>query len=243
MNPDPKTFYNKRMPGKLGPDYEQARWHGSPLQEAQYAMMTEVMRRVASLARNAKAVLEIGPGQGTWTKFLLDANANARFTLVDISAEMLARAKASLPHGFAISFAESDILAYAPPEPFDFIFSSRAIEYVPDKTAVAQKLASLLAPGGTLILITKLPKRFFDFLSGRKLSSLHGGQIAPHELSALLLGAGFYRVKIRMATATVPGFGSPFLNRLAFKAFSRLPLYWPLSALAESYLLIAKKAL
>ena len=239
---DPKRFYNEEMPQKLGEDYERARWHSNAFQESQYGMMRDVMRRVVlPRVSGAGTVLEVGPGQGTWTRFLFEASPTARYTLVDISAEMLARAQANLPHGFPVSFIESDFLAFNPPERFDALLSSRAIEYMPDKAAVAAKIASLLAPGGRAILITKMPKRFFDSLSGRKLSELHQGQIAPSALARFLTDAGLRVSEVRMATATVPGFKSAFLNRLAFSLLSRLPLT-PLTApFAESYAVVAER--
>ena len=48
-------------------------------------MMRAVMRRlVAPRVRGAHAILEVGPGQGTWTRFLFETNQDARYTLVDI---------------------------------------------------------------------------------------------------------------------------------------------------------------
>lgn len=240
---DPKRFYNEQMPQKLGSDYEHARWHSNPFQKAQYGMMREVMRNLAlPQAEGARSILEVGPGPGTWTRFFLESNPDARYTLVDISAEMLARAQANLPNGFSISFVESDFLAFAPAEPFDIVFSSRAIEYMPDKVAVAKKIASLLAPSGKAILITKMPKKFFDSVLGRKSSDLHQGQITPQELAKLLRAVGLRVAQIRIATATVPGLKSAFLNRLAFRLLSHIPLIAPLTFFAESYVIIAERA-
>jgi len=244
MNLDPKTFYNERMPNKLGKDYEHARWHSNAFQEAQYRMMIDVMRRLAvSVVKDAKTVLEIGPGAATWTKFLLEANMQAHYTLVDISAEMLSRAKAAIPSSARVSFVEADLLTYEPGTRFDVIFSSRAVEYVSNKNSIAAKLTSLLAPDGTLVIITKMPKKFFNTLAGRRLSELHAGQVSPGMFTTLLKKSGLTISMVRMATATVPVFKSPLLNQVAFQLFSRLPLIWPLSVFAESYIVIAKNPL
>ncbi|MBI3573835.1 class I SAM-dependent methyltransferase [Candidatus Kaiserbacteria bacterium] len=242
MNPDPKKFYNERMPHKLGADYEHARWHANAFQEAQYAMMQEVMRSsVIPLAKDARRILEVGPGSGTWTKFLLKANETAEYTLLDISAEMLSRAQASLPHSSPVSYVENDFLAYESAEKFDLIFSSRALEYIPDKPAAVRKIASLLLPNGTAVIITKMPKPFFEKVSGRKTPDLHTGQIAPPGLIRLFQENGLRLRLVRIATATLPGFKSPFLNRITHQLLSGLPLIAPFRIFAESYIIVASK--
>lgn len=243
MKPDPKTFYNERMPQKLGDNYEHARWHSNSFQKAQYAMMQDVMRRVVLCAKNAKRILEVGPGPGTWTEFLLDGNKEAAYTLVDISAEMLQRAQANLPHGFSISYVESDFLQFQSSESFDFIFSSRALEYVSDKPAAVAKIALLLALGGSVAIITKMPKPFLQKVTGTKSSELHSGQIAPAALIRLFQKNGLQVEMLRVATATLPGFKSAFLNTLTYRILSSVPLLSPLSIFAESYVVIAKKPL
>lgn len=239
---DPKKFYNEVMPEKLGTDYEAARWEKDALLSAQHGMAAEAIRRyVLPAAKSAARILEVGPGPGTWTKLLLEANSKARYTLVDISEEMLGQAREALLSRADITFVESDFLAFGSPQPFDFFFSSRAIEYMPDKAAVAAKIASLLARGAQGAVITKTPKRFFNRLRGRNISGLHSGQIAPCELEKLLQAAGLEVVGIYATTATVPTFGSAPLNRILFKLIGRLPLLYPLTLLTESYCIVFKK--
>lgn len=230
---DPKTFYNQAMPQKYGDDYEAARWRANPFLSAQYDMMRSVMAWVAPLARG-KRVLEVGPGPGTWTKFLLRSNPAGRFTLVDISSEMLRQAKESLS-GAPIEFVESGLLEYRG-APAEFFFSSRAIEYIDDKQAMAETIASLLVAGGRGVIITKMPKPLFDRLRGRR-AELHTGQISPGTLASCLRAAGLVVGRVRIATATVALFNSPRLNAAMFALLSRVPLVWPLTFFAESYVL------
>jgi ubiquinone/menaquinone biosynthesis C-methylase UbiE len=240
-HPDPKTFYNEKMPGKLGTDYEEARWHSNDFLEAQYEMMLEAMRdSVLPHMYGKKRILEVGPGQGTWTKLLLKAAPNANFTLVDISAEMLSRAKNNLPSGHTISFLESDFLAFSQGT-YDFFFSSRAIEYMPNKAGAVAKIGNLLEKGGIAVVITKMPKPFLTKLSGREVSSLHSGQIFPQELIRLFQSNGFRLKRLRLATATLPGFNSAILNRVVYKILSKIPLLSPLSLFAESYIVVFEK--
>ena len=238
---DPKSFYDRTMPEKFGGDYESARWAANPLLRAQYQMLADaVHRQVCPLVAPAARVLETGPGPGTWTKLLLEANPSARYTLVDISHEMLSRAQGALADRTNIDFVESDLLAYESSDPYDFFFSSRAIEYMPDKATAARKIASLLAPGATGAVITKMPKAFFDRVRGRT-SALHVGQIAPDDLVCLLERAGLIVERVRIATATFPGIGSATLNNFVYRLLKQVPLFFPLSLFAESYLVTFRK--
>ena len=240
--PDPKAFYDTVMPKKLGDDYEAARWKKNAMQAAQYDMTAETVRLyVLPATQSAARILEVGPGPGTWTKLLLGANPEAQYTLVDISKEMLGQAREALADRSDITFVESDFLAFESSQPFDFFFSSRAIEYMHDKAAVASKIASLLARGARGAVVTKTPKPLFNRLRGRGIADLHKGQIAPRELTNLLQAAGLEIVGIYTATATVPIIGSAFLNRILFRMIGRLPLFYPLTLLAESYCVIFKK--
>ncbi len=240
--PDPRSFYDETMPQKQGGDYEHARWRANPLLAAQYEMTADAVDRVvAPLARGAARVLEAGPGPGTWTKRLLAANAAAAYTLVDISREMIAQARRGLSGHANVTLVEGDFAALEPSEPFDFFFSSRAIEYMPDKEAAMRKVSELLRAGGRGALITKMPKPFFDRLRGRGLRSLHSAQIAPRALVRLLERSGLEVGAVRIATATVPLVGSASLNRWAYRILARLPFMFPLTLFAESYLVTFRK--
>jgi SAM-dependent methyltransferase len=235
---DPKTFYNSAMPEKYGPEYEKGRWGATPLLQAQYHMMQEVMTRmVLPVAANCARITEVGPGPGTWSKRLLEAHPTASYTVVDISSEMLSQARQALSAYEQVTFIESDFAAYRPEQQSDFFFSSRAIEYMPDKKQMAESVARVLSPGGCGVIITKTPKPGLDRLKRRKLSALHQGQIPPRELARVLGEAGLIVDGCRIATATVPGMRSVMLNKLAFSALCRIPLFSPLVIFSESYLL------
>lgn len=238
---DPKSFYDETMPGKLGPDYEVARWKTEPLRAAQYDMHASALRSVVSAVRGAERILEVGPGPGTWTRMLLTGNPTANYVLVDISHEMLGQARAALSGQSNVSFVESDFLGYTTNQPFDFFFSSRAIEYMPDKQAVARKIASLLRAGGKGAVVTKMPKPFFDRLLGRGVSALHQGQVGPRTFSRALTEAGLKVEGVRIATATVPGIHSPQANRFVFSLLHSMPLLPFLFPFAESYLVTFQK--
>ena len=242
--PDPKTFYDNVMPKKVRSGYEDARWHANSLLSAQYRMMTDALNRfVVPQVQLVRRVLEVGPGPGTWTKLLLKASSAARYTLVDISQEMLAQARVGLKDYANVQFIERDFLKFESSEPFDFFFSSRAIEYMPDKRATVKKITSLLLPGGRGVIVTKMPKPFFDWMRGRGSRALHGAQIGPATLVGLLRSNGLIIEEIRTTTATVPFIGSASINGLVYRFLRHIPLFFPLTIFAESYLITFRKPL
>jgi len=231
---DPKRFYDSVSPKKFGDDYERARWGSSAIARAQYAMTADAIRRFAlpGLSR-ARSVLELGPGPGTWTKILMEQNPDALYTLVDISKTMLDQARAALPVP-NVSFVLCDWLAFRAEKPFDYFFSSRAIEYVADKAEAARVVVRSLAHGGSGLIVTKMPKPFFDAMRGRG-TALHQGQISPALLVRFLSEAGLRVTGTTIVTATLPLFGSASLNVGMYALLKRLPLVFPFTLLAESY--------
>lgn len=230
------------MPGKQGQDYEHARWHAAPLLEAQFSMMTKTLAKVAvPLVTHASSILEVGPGPGTWTKILLAANPTARYVLLDISREMLDRARHTLAAHQGITYIEEDLANYTTEEKHDFFFSSRALEYMPDKQKAVSVVANALAPGGEGVIITKMPKELFYKLRGRVVPEFHRGQIAPHALAKCLRANGLEVRGVRIATATVPGMRSAWLNQLVHRLLLSIPLVPLVAVFAESYAISFEK--
>ncbi len=235
-----RGFYNRSVPGKYANNYEHERWFKNDIQRAGYSMTLEAIRH--SLAGiDYEDCLELGPGAGTWTEILLGLRPDARYDLVDISSAMLDLARKKLGEKANIRFIEADFLQLAPEMKYDLFFSSRAIEYLPDKAAVSGKIAGLLRPGGAGFIITKEPHYLRQKLLGRSVPELHRGQIAHNQLARMLESCGLEIIRIRPATVSVPAIKSPGLNKLAFRLLSRFPIN-PLSrVLSESYCIMFKK--
>lgn len=99
-------------------------------------------------------VLDLGAGTGLLASFLLSAFPNARLTLVDVSEEMLARAR----HRFAarggqVTFAAMDYSRAQIPGEFDLIVSALSIHHLedPDKVALFGRVRRALAAGGAFV--------------------------------------------------------------------------------------------
>lgn len=234
--------YNKTIREVYKNQYEYERWFKTKALRGQYRMMRELIERIL-LSRSAGCCIEVGPGPGTWTKVLLEKHPNLECHLIDISSEMLDMARKNLAAYGTVRFLEADFSTYDPDEAYDLFFSSRAIEYVPDKERFIQNAYKALSPGGVGAIITKTPKHIRYALTGRPLSRFHSGQIGRRELSDLLENAGFTSVNLYPAIVIVPLFRSAFLNRVAWKIFSPFRLNWLSEFFSEAYCVTFEKPL
>lgn len=237
QNSGVRSFYNEVMPGKFGDDYEYERWFSNPIKRAGYVLTEGAIKRhvLDDETLDPARILELGPGAGTWTKFLVKRFPDAYLDLLDISKEMLARAMRAVGENEHVRTFESDVLEWRPEGTYEFFFSSRVLEYVDDKERFAQKIFSLLVPGGRGFLITKMPHYAREQIAGRKLSELHKGQITPVRLTALLRSAGFIDIDCYPVTTSVPLFHSPRLNMLLGRLIGPFRVGILAGLFAESY--------
>lgn len=101
-------------------------------------------------------VLELACGTGRWTP-LLAARARS-VTAVDVSAEVLAlaRARTPFPH---VRFVQADLFTWRPPRRYDTVFFAFWLSHVPPARLPAfwSTVASALAPGGRAVFIDDGP--------------------------------------------------------------------------------------
>jgi len=106
----------------------------------------DLLALVAPIA--GRRAVDLGCGPGTLTR-VLHEKTMARETLgIDSSPAMLAKAAAQSVAG--VRFERGDIAEFAPPEPFDLVFSNAALHWVPDHAALLARLTRAVAPGGQL---------------------------------------------------------------------------------------------
>jgi tRNA (cmo5U34)-methyltransferase len=100
---------------------------------------------------DVRAVLELGTGTGETALHVLDLHPNVRWTGIDASEPMLARARERLPHADLRLARLEDRL---PDGPFDLIVSVLAVHHLdgPGKRDLFQRLAAALRPGGRFVL-------------------------------------------------------------------------------------------
>jgi len=221
-------------------DYEFRRWFSERGQWENYRMMYETLRYHKGDGRFSQ-YLEVGPGPGTWTRLFL--RSDARFTLVDISREMLSQARRNLGGRANTRYVEGDFLTVKLRDQFDFFFSSRAIEYLADKATFVRRVHELLSPGSRGIVVTKNPElltRRVQTLRG--LPAVHSGRIASRDLVALFTLGGFTNVRAYPCVVNFPpGQKSFWLSRKIWERIYRQEMRSWQSPLVESYIVTFRK--
>ena len=96
---------------------------------------------------NPRTCVDIGCGPGNSTALLVNRFPEAHITGLDLSPAMLAAAKLRLPH---VDFEQIDLSHWRPGRPYDIIFASGSLQWLPDHEALFPRLASLLTVGGCL---------------------------------------------------------------------------------------------
>lgn len=138
-----------------------------------------------SLPQNNQHILEIGCGIGAFSRLLAE-RANL-VTAIDLSPEMIKRAKSLSKSQTNIDFQIADILeSDFPPESFDAIVSIATFHHLP-LNEVLPKLKSALKPGGKLMILDVLRMETIkDFLIGAiavplsfVLKVFHNGFVRP----------------------------------------------------------------
>lgn len=224
-------------------DYTYDRWQRTDESKYQFAQSMRVFQR-AIFALEAKNALEVGCGDGLWTRsFLPHVGA---LTCLDISSEMLRRAEKKLADLEPMPmFLEGDFLRNTfHDQVFDAILSFRSFEYFEDKQKGLQEFARVLAPKGTLILVTKSPQ--YDWKGYFKTKTLHQGVMDIRIVKRSLQEQGLdvmdiYPAIVGKLLATVFG---RFIGHIMQWFFVATRRFFPLSLsryVTESYLIVARK--
>lgn len=92
--------------------------------------------------------VDLGCGTGELTRELHLRTGAAETLGIDSSTAMLAKSEAYA--GGGLRFERGDIGTFAPPEPYDLVFSNAALHWVPDHGALLARLTAAVAPEGQL---------------------------------------------------------------------------------------------
>ncbi|MDE2453116.1 MAG: methyltransferase domain-containing protein [Burkholderiales bacterium] len=139
---------------------------------------------LARISGEPGAIVDLGCGAGNVTRLLAERWPRARLQGVDDSAAMLGQARAALP---GVDWQCRSIANWQPDAAPDLIYSNAALHWLPDHARLLPRLASLLAPGGTLAL--QMPRNF----------------LAPsHTMIADTVRAGPWRTRLEPLLAAPP---------------------------------------
>lgn len=188
-------------------------WDPNGPQKPLHALNPVRLRYVADRVELAGArVLDVGCGGGLLSEVLADEGA--RVTAIDLAPELVKVARLhalerGVPAGGAIDYRLQSVesLAAAQPGEFDAITCMEMLEHVPDPCGIITACASLLRPGGRLLLSTlnRTPAAFALAIVGAeylarllpKGTHRYRDFIRPSELAAWMREAGLELEDVR----------------------------------------------
>ncbi len=113
-----------------------------------------VIERIPCPLQSAPRVMDLGAGTGLLSKFVLDAWPNAAFTLIDISEEMLKKARERFKdRSGKVRFVVSDYARAPLPGKYEVVVSALSIHHLtePQKTELFKKVYRALEFDGVFI--------------------------------------------------------------------------------------------
>ncbi|WP_409199798.1 class I SAM-dependent methyltransferase [Methanobrevibacter sp. DSM 116169] len=130
-------------------EYDKNRKHLIPCFDDFYGIATEII----DFNGDNPKVLDLGAGTGLFSKFILDKFPNANITLVDLSEEMLNKAKIRFNDNKNITYICDDYLNLDFNNDFDIIISSLSIHHLEedDKKKLYMKCFDYLKSNGIFI--------------------------------------------------------------------------------------------
>ena len=187
------------------------------------------------------SILEVGCGPGTWTALL--AEKASHVTAVDLSPGRLEQARRAVPYE-RVEFINADAATFEPDRQYDTAVSVRVLEYIPEWSAVVNKLGRLVKPGGRVVLITKTPlsvwrgtgrERWFVAGPKRMVRRIRGESlpndfwqkhISVRAMCQNLQEAGFVDIRVRPVIFGLPIFMRGTKQYPIVPPFAEQPFLW-----------------
>jgi trans-aconitate 2-methyltransferase len=158
--------------------------------------------------RPGMRIVDLGCGSGKLTA-ALHRRLNARETVgVERSAAMLVEARGHAGDG--LRFQRGDIARFTADAPFDLVFASASLQWVPDHRALLPRLTRLLAAGGQLAVQVPANHDHASHVVAAELAGEEpyarelGGYVrtspvlAPETYAELLYALGYRRQHVRL---------------------------------------------
>lgn len=234
-----ETYYDEYISGNQINDYEYFRWHASKIKEAGYKMTLESIFKFID-DRSYHALLEIGPGSGVWSKILIKRLKPTSFDLLDLSQVMVDQLKNTLKE-HDVNIIKGDVQELSEDNKYDFVFSSRSIEYWDDKRKGMANIFKAMKNGSKGIIITKSPHYFRQRLFRKRINEFHSKQIDYKKMEKLLGEVGFINIKIYPCVLNIPLLSSANLNLFFWRILKNIKLNKLYATITESYIISFEK--
>jgi len=116
--------------------------------------MADKMEIFVDGSKKEYKILEIGCGTGIFSKKILKRFPNSKVDLLDISSNMLDKAKEKLGEEERINYILDDIESHVKEEKYDIIFSNATFQWIEDQENLFRHLHSILEYGGKIVFST-----------------------------------------------------------------------------------------
>lgn len=118
---------------------------------AEAAGTKHAMMAMLAGCKQGSRVLDVGCGTGIMTKAYLDCDAE-QVTAIDLSQEMVARARAKFPSEGRVTFICGDVVDLEGDELFDVVVMYNVYPHIIDKKPLVKAVRRLLVPGGRFLV-------------------------------------------------------------------------------------------
>ena len=191
-----KSYYDAYL-GQEKDDYVHARWFSTKERVFDYNQTKRaITQAVKSYPEKMDALLEIGPGDGVWTRCV--EKKATHLLLLDQSEHMIERAKKQLKDLTHVQFVLTNFAEYKTEKRFDAIFSSRCFEYFTNKQEGLAQMYQLLKKDGQGVIVTK--NRSYKSIQPKKDSAMHSMQVTRLQMIGMLKISGFVVTAVYPAT-------------------------------------------
>ncbi|WP_455645686.1 class I SAM-dependent methyltransferase [Methanosphaera sp.] len=128
--------------------YDNYRKQAIPLMDEFYQTAIDLTKKY-----NNPKILDLGAGTGILTELLSKQHPESEITLIDMSHEMLEKARKKFENKSLFNYIEANYLTYNFPEQYDIIISSLSIHHLTDdeKQDLYEKIYNHLLDGGIFI--------------------------------------------------------------------------------------------
>jgi trans-aconitate 2-methyltransferase len=170
----------------------------------------ELVQRIG--AQDPRAVVDLGCGPGNLTNLLAERWPSASVTGLDLSAEMIAAARAT---SSAVAYEMVDLREWSPADPVDVLVSNATLQWVPGHLELLPSLVSRVAAGGWLAF--QVPGNFDEPSHTIRTELAEEAEYAEHTSGVAVPsshGAATYLEKLAGLGCTVDAWETTYLHVL-----------------------------
>jgi len=158
-----------------------------------------LLAQFEQLWQNARTILDVGTGTGALLPLLPTYAPNAKIVAMDLSPEMLSRAK-SRPGSAPLLQANGLQLPFAT-DTFSVAICHAVFPHFSDKPAALLDLRRVLVPGGTLLILHEISREQVNTIHRRVQGPINSDRVPlADEMRSLLVAAGFEEILVEDAT-------------------------------------------